>query len=528
MRLPCVPFVCVVVAIALTQCALATVTNVAWYRLGENDPGAVPGLAMTNETTDTVGGKNLQQFGSPLFIAVASSSAGIIDTNIPELLWYKMLENQNGNGNTNNPVLLADSSQHGGTSGMISIPYAYPWVMNQNGVAQAWHYNGSATHLDTGNPTLFNFTTNLFSINLWVQPYGYNATFMCNGAYQSNGWQLTENSSGVIGLGAGNNGSEYTVYSQGAGIATVNQWTMLTVVRDGPTSVEMYQNGYQIPTVGVFTNPASSSSNLLFGTDQTSLNDYDGDMGMVRIYARPISQLEIWQIYDNEFTNGTVSNSSLVAHWQLDGNTLDSGTNGNNGTTTNSPAYVTSQNGVPGYAMAFNGTNQYFDGGVLTNLSGTQYATIAAWVYRTNLTDSAAVGENVQPYAFGFLWASDNNIYVQCMNGPATGGTGGYWSPGASFGWHHIALVYDGTQSIVLNRVALYFDGTYHAINASGGAGDFPATLSAGANQPAFRMGMDNNGSVRFWAGQVDDVYVYARALSNGEIGQLHTHARGP
>jgi hypothetical protein len=468
---------------------------------------------------DSAGGNDLNPFGGPLYTAVLPSGT---DPNTPELLWYQMLENQNGDGNTNNPILLADSSLHGGTTGAIDIPYAFPWVTNQNGVPLAWHYNGSQTHLDTGNSTLFNFTTNLFSINLWVQPYGYNATFMCNGAYQSNGWRLTEDSAGVIGLSAENNGSEYTVNSQGSDIATVNQWTMLTVVRDGPTSVKMYQNGYQIPTVGAFANPACSSSNLLFGTDQTRPNDYDGDMGIVRIYNRPISQLEIWRIYDSEFTNGTApSDSSLVAHWQLDGNTIDSSTNGNHGTTTNSPSYVTSQNGVPGYAMAFNGTNQYFDGGVLTNLSGAQSATIAAWVYRSNVTDTAAVGEYAQPFAFGFIWASDNNIYVQCMNGAATGG---YWNSGATYGWHHIALLYDGTHS----NVYLLFDGRYQGLTISGGPGNVPSTLSSGGNQPAFRVGMDNNGSDRFWGGQVDDIYVYSRALSDAEIAVLHAHARGP
>ena len=51
---------------ALSATAHATVTNIAWYRLGENDPGAASGLAVTNTTIDAVGTKHLKQFGSPL------------------------------------------------------------------------------------------------------------------------------------------------------------------------------------------------------------------------------------------------------------------------------------------------------------------------------------------------------------------------------------------------------------------------------------------------------------------------------
>src|SRR5262245_49805960 len=39
----------------------------AWYRLGENDPGAASGLAVTNTTTDLVGTNHLKQYNSPRY-----------------------------------------------------------------------------------------------------------------------------------------------------------------------------------------------------------------------------------------------------------------------------------------------------------------------------------------------------------------------------------------------------------------------------------------------------------------------------
>jgi Concanavalin A-like lectin/glucanases superfamily/FG-GAP-like repeat len=59
--------------------AHASVTNVVWYRLGENDPGAANGVTATS-TTDLMGFENLQQFGSPAYInnisTVASTNVG--------------------------------------------------------------------------------------------------------------------------------------------------------------------------------------------------------------------------------------------------------------------------------------------------------------------------------------------------------------------------------------------------------------------------------------------------------------------
>jgi hypothetical protein len=52
-------------------CAQATVTNVAWYRFGENDPGAIAGQVANPTSLDLVGGNPLTQFGSPVYSAVS-------------------------------------------------------------------------------------------------------------------------------------------------------------------------------------------------------------------------------------------------------------------------------------------------------------------------------------------------------------------------------------------------------------------------------------------------------------------------
>ena len=52
----------------------STVTAVAYYRLGENDPGAVAGHAANSTTVDLIGGANLSVLGTP---ATYSASTGV-------------------------------------------------------------------------------------------------------------------------------------------------------------------------------------------------------------------------------------------------------------------------------------------------------------------------------------------------------------------------------------------------------------------------------------------------------------------
>ncbi len=48
-------FLALTLMAALSATAHATVTNVAWYRLGENDPGEASGEAVTHTASDNPG-----------------------------------------------------------------------------------------------------------------------------------------------------------------------------------------------------------------------------------------------------------------------------------------------------------------------------------------------------------------------------------------------------------------------------------------------------------------------------------------
>src|SRR5437762_484833 len=68
--------------LGFVTCTHAAVTNVAWYRLGENDPGAASGQVANSMTIDLVGANNLRRFGSPQYTNAVSRAAEKIGSSL--------------------------------------------------------------------------------------------------------------------------------------------------------------------------------------------------------------------------------------------------------------------------------------------------------------------------------------------------------------------------------------------------------------------------------------------------------------
>jgi len=163
--------------------ALATPINVIW-----SAPGHAVGIETTNHVvlppSEVVEIKVNAVF--PGLVTYATrlqypmpTILTTINTNIPGLLYYKMTE---GFGSTTPPVHLTDSSLHGGTTGYVNSSVPVAWDPDQGGSPNAAiYFDGYSTSLDTGNNSLFNFTTNLFTLNMWVRPLTYNPILMGNG-----------------------------------------------------------------------------------------------------------------------------------------------------------------------------------------------------------------------------------------------------------------------------------------------------------------------------------------------------------
>lgn len=213
---------------------------------------------------------------------------------------------------------------------------------------------------------------------------------------------------------------------------------------------------------------------------------------------------------------GGDTTSNLIGWWKLDdgsGSTaVDSSASGNNGTLVNAPSWVSGK--VGSGALSFASASSQVVTANTTALSGLSKATLAGWINRSSTSNKIAFGAGSVGAAsrFNILWFSDGNIYVQYGNG----NSGAFASCAlAGTGWHHVALVFDGTLTGNA-RIVCYIDGVLKTLSYNSTT---PATLPSSANFGNFLLGKEvANG---FSDGSIDDVRIYSRALVLADAAAL-------
>lgn len=198
---------------------------------------------------------------------------------------------------------------------------------------------------------------------------------------------------------------------------------------------------------------------------------------------------------------------NLMGWWKLDGLSSgavpDSSGWDRHGVAYGQPSWVP---GCAGLAIQLDGADDYVDTDYREDLS--QW-TVTAWVTSPRAPMQADVGGPVHREAnYQFNWDHDDSRF----RGTAALRIGDTWYP-ASFGtlsanqWYHLAATFDGAS---LNA---YVDGDLVTANAQaqGVPSPEPATLKIGRHA----------GGPWFFAGSVDDVRVYDRALSQEEIEDI-------
>ncbi len=163
--------------------------------------------------------------------------------------------------------------------------------------------------------------------------------------------------------------------------------------------------------------------------------------------------------------------------------------------------------------MVLNGTNQYASLGnpAVLNLSG--QITMAAWV---KIGSNPGSEHNIVAHGYDvnnevFLRINKGAYEVGSYVNPTTYYTS-YAVPAGDVGvWVHLAGVYDGT-TWRLYRNGVQVSSAAQAVGA--------VTVAAG-----WAIGARGDGTSRWYAGAIDDVRIYKRALSATEIADLHQGA---
>jgi Concanavalin A-like lectin/glucanases superfamily/F5/8 type C domain len=210
--------------------------------------------------------------------------------------------------------------------------------------------------------------------------------------------------------------------------------------------------------------------------------------------------------------------AGLVGHWPFDGDVTDASGNGNDGTISGNAALASDRFGTPNGAMFFSGeSDSYVDVGDPPEFQISGAMTLTAWVFLNgaNVNNSRIVAK--QAGGGSRSW----NLNIEAESGgvanPATfqiSETGDTilglvdTQPLPTDQWVHMAGVYQPGEAM-----ELYVDGQLHARNTSG----IPASQFSDNGMPVLigsRSGCGNCG----WDGNIDDVRIYARALSAAEI----------
>ena len=298
-------------------------------------------------------------------------------------------------------------------------------------------------------------------------------------------------------------------------------WHHIAGTCDGVTA-RLYFDGRQIGSATV-SGITSLNKNVTIGGRHDGAGSYSKFVNALlrdsRIYNSALQASDIVKL-----ANNVPITTMPVGHWPLDegaGTTaIDKSGTGNNGTLTNGPVYT---GDIPQWfrktiesthALNCDGSNDYVQLPAISQVNNASKLTVAGWVNRTAGTysipfsNSKAAGDlNNRTH---LSWWTDNNIYANVSNGGSSFAS----FASTATGWHHVAMVFDGTQSTNATRLKVFLNG---AQLTTGFLGTIPATT--------FNNTLNNPHIGRletfYSVGALDEIVVSDRVFSAAEIADM-------
>ena len=223
-----------------------------------------------------------------------------------------------------------------------------------------------------------------------------------------------------------------------------------------------------------------------------------------------------------------VPSNGLAGWWPFNGNANDESGNGNHGTV-NGPALTNDRNGNLNSAYSFDGVNDYME--VLDNSSlNLQNYTINLW-YKTTSNDRMTLFNKSN-----YNNASNENYtctigYLFSVNGPT----------GISYASKYNSNCMPSNGWVTPVNSLNFSDGTYHMLTCKTGSNSIEIYIDAilqstiitpnlqadvcpGSN---LRFGVNWLGDLNYYFGEMDDIGIWNRELSNCEIHDLYNSQLG-
>lgn len=315
-------------------------------------------------------------------------------------------------------------------------------------------------------------------------------------------------------------------------------------VRSGSNSISAYKNGLEVDS-DVSTTIGDLSARLFIGA-RSNLNTaerfFEGTISTFLAGAAiGVDQGKLYNIIQQLLTDlgvFTPSKSDLVSYYKLDeaaGNAIDShGTN--DGTQIGTPTL--NQAGLINTAWLFNGSTDAINiDSILADVATDNQGTISMWVKGTNDDAQSAFCIGDSSSANALIIYVGNNITGTLTNELITighldtsgGGNNilGYTTSTRTElfdgEWHHICIISNGSD------YTLYLDSNEKTLTVGAGSdnGDWLNDLTG---LDVGRIGCRNYNSLgndRFFNGEIDEVAIWSRPLSQFEILELYNNGVG-
>ncbi len=426
-----------------------------------------------------------------------------------------------------------------GTLNTFSAPATASSGWGSGRLGGGLNFDGSSDYVDMGNPSTLLPTSNVLTIAAWVKPGNTGAG---NGYIVSKENATADYFMRQQGTGGAVRCSFEGVNAGDSPAATLvnGEWAFIVCVFDGSNNI-VYKNGVSVLSGAAVTSTLSDNGDSVnIGRKGDGTAFFTGGIDEVRIYNRALTATEVRRIYDyglikmNSSKNNLITNG-LIGYWTFNGADMtdtivtDISSSNNSLDIANGPVMTM---GKVGQSLNFDAVDDTVSctdancggtsGGKLD--MGTRDWTVSAWIKPKSGATSCNISGRVASKIGDdetqgwFIGIANSYICGSLRNGGVDIFSTLDGTQVTLNEWNHIAIVFDrdGNMTRYLNGVQT---GTQDNISSYNGVSiDHPLNFCIG--------GRDGGAGCieRLFDGSIDEVRIYDRVLTVGEIKQLYLY----
>jgi hypothetical protein len=366
----------------------------------------------------------------------------------------------------NGGAVLVDSSSSKNNADIIEGP---SWVEGKRGLALS--LNGTIDYCTVPDDPSLNVSSAI-TIAAWVKPGKYGTQRVLRKVDETNdlGYSLFLGIDSTISVRFNNDNfarlNSITKYP-----GTGDTWMHIAATYDG-TTIRLYVNGVEDNTLTRSFNIGTAYNDLTIGAQQDETDLFKGSLDDIRIYNYALSQTEI---------------NDLQSDW-------------------NPTVPITVSNGS-GYALDFDGSDDFIDCGNSSSVNITDYITLEAWFKSDKFeATQSIIKKNGSGSGYELSLSNSGKVFFRLNDNNVWRAESGSLYPHDGNTWMHVAGTYDGT------KLTIYINGVDEDTDSS-------PLDSIKTNSNNLVIGSDAiSTGTKLFDGAIDEVRVWSVARSEDEI----------